>query len=273
MDFDAQQMYETSTLIVYILTTILYIISFIFKSIATYTLSKKNGFKHLYLAFIPFLNYILIGKLVGKIILWGQPIKNVGVWVCIVSSISFVVGAFLSLDTIMWVIVKVLELLNPGATVIVDTSFIDPIITAIYNNYILYYGLEIISMIASIAKIFFEVSLIFALFRKYKPQSYILFSILSIFMEFMFGFLLFSIRKNKPMTEEEYYREMAKKRGYYVYRVNPNDINNPYNPYAQQRPREKQKPTDDVDPFPEFSDKKGNGDNSSGDSSGDGLFD
>lgn len=253
-----------------VINMILYVISFVFKAIAIYTLSKKNGFKHLYLSFIPFLNFILLGKLVGKMILWGKPINNIGVFVCIFTALEFAVGIFFSLNTYATLMKIVLEFVTKG-TVIIDNSFIN----MLYQNAVLWYLLEIVYLITSIAKIFFEVSLVFALFRKYAPQNYILFSILSIFIEFTFGFFLFAVRKNKPMSQEEYLREMAKKRGYYVYRVNPNDFNNPYNPYNPyngQRPQQ-QKPQEE-DPFPEFSDKKTGGTNqSNGEGKQDDLFD
>ena len=199
-------------------------------------------------------------------ILWGKPVKNIGVFVCIFTALEFALGIFYSLDTYADILQLSLEFITQG-TVIIDRSFINNL----YQNAVLYYVIEIVYTIITIAKIFFDVSLVFALFKKYAPQNYILFSILSIFIEFTFGFFLFAIRKNKPMTQEEYLREMAKKRGYYVYRVNPNDFNNPYNPYTQQRPQ--QKPQEE-DPFPEFSDKKTDGNNQgNGEGKKDDLFD
>ncbi len=266
MDLDLGTFYLTSTII----NMILYVISYVFKSIAIYTLSKKNGYKHLYLSFIPFLNFILLGKLVGKMILWGKPINNIGIFVCIFTALEFVVGIFYSFDVYVGIVRLALEFITQG-TVIIDMTFAN----FLTENAVMYYLIEILYAIVSIAKIFFEVSLVFALFRKYAPQNYILFSILSIFIEFTFGFFLFAIRKNKPMTQEEYLREMAKKRGYYVYRVNPNDFNNPQNPYGHyngQRPQQ-QKPQEE-DPFPEFSDKKTGGTNQgNGEGKQDDLFD
>ena len=168
--------YLTSTII----EMILYAISFVFKSIAIYMLSKKNGFKHLYLSFIPFLNFILLGKLVGKMILWGKPVKNIGVFVCIFTALEFALGIFYSLDTYADILQLSLEFITQG-TVIIDRSFINNL----YQNAVLYYVIEIVYTIITIAKIFFDVSLVFALFKKYAQQNYILFSILSIYVWFL----------------------------------------------------------------------------------------
>ncbi len=261
MDLDLGLVYLTSTVI----EIILYVVSYVFKSIAIYVLSKRNGFKKLYLAFIPFLNFILVGKLIGKIILWGKPVKNIGVWVCVFSALEFVIGIFYGLETYVEILRMVLELFTKG-TVVINSTLVD----FIYGNTILLYALEISYAIVGIGKIFFDVSMMFALFRKYVPQNYFLYGMLSIFFDFMFGFLLFSLRNKEPMTQEEYLRQMARKRGYYVYHVNPNDFNNPYNPYNRQRTQ--QNPTEE-DPFPEFNDKSSGDSSQNGDSKADDLFD
>ena len=110
------------------------------------------------------------------------------------------------------------------------------------------------------------------MFRKYAPQNYVLLSLLSIFLEFTFGFILFAIRKKKPLTEEEYYKEMAKRRGYFVYRVNPNNYDNPSNPFYGYQNKPNKTSTPEEDPFPEFSDNNGNGSQNSSSKSDD-LFD
>ncbi len=265
MDLDVYALYSESILIGQILGVILYIIAYPFKSIAIYKMSKKKGFKHLYLAWIPFLNFILLGKLVGKMLIFGKPINNVGVFVTIFAILEVVVGIFYFLPEYLDSLRIILEFITQG-TVIIDMTFAN----FLRNNLVLAYLLEIGYTIISVAKIFFDVSLIFAIFRKYAPKNHVLFSILSIFFEFTFGFFLFAIRDKEPMTQEEYYKEMAQRRGYYVYHVNPNDMRNPYNPYNRQQP---QQPTQE-DPFPEFSDDNRGGDNSSSkDSKTDDLFD
>ena len=247
-----------------IINFLLLAVSFVFKSIAIYVLSKRNGFKKLYLAFIPFLNFILVGKLIGKIMVFGRPIKNIGVWVCIVSALEFLLG----FSTYVGVLEDVLSLvLNASVTINV------PLIDKLEQNLSLSYALLIASLVVSIVKIFFNVSMMFALFRKYVPQKYFLYGILSVFFDFMFGFLLFSLRKKEPMTQEDYYREMARRRGYYVYRVNPNDFNNPYNSHNQYNKQSTKPSQTEEDPFPEFSDKNSGGNSQNGDSKADDLFD
>ncbi len=260
-----EQMINQSITIASVINFVLCVIAFVFKSIAIYSLSKKNGFKKLYLAFIPFFNFILLGKLLGKVLVFGRPVKNIGVWVCVFAILEFVVGVFYLLGYYVDLLEEVLSLITK-ADVTIKVALVD----FIYGNAILYYVLKTTYNIVGLGKIFFDVSMMFAIFRKYVPQKYFLYGLLSVFFDFMFGFLLFSLRNKEPMTEEDYYREMARRRGYYVYRVNPNDFNNPYNPYNGQRPKQNQ---DEEDPFPEFSDKNSGDSSQNGDSKVDDLFD
>jgi hypothetical protein len=243
----------------YLFSILLTIVSFIFKGIAVYTMAKRRGFKRLYVAFIPFLNFILIGKLIGNIIVWGKPLKNLGLWVCIFAILEFVVGIFYSLE----VFVVLAELILGALTNTEVTISLGVFQALITPGAFIYVFIDILYSVISLAKIFFDINLMLAIFRLYRPQSSFLYAIVSIFFEFMFGFFLFSLRNVTPTSQEEYYRNMARSRGYYYYEVKPKNTTNGYN-----------STTKDEDPFEEFSDKKstsGGENDSSGDS--DDLFD
>ena len=183
---------------------------------------------------------------------------------CVFSALEFLLG----FSGYVEILEEFLNLIL-NATVTINV----PLIDMLEQNFVISSVLSIAYLIIGLAKIFFDVSMMFALFRKYVPQKYFLYGILSVFFDFMFGFLLFSLRKKELMTQEDYYREMARRRGYYVYRVNPNDFNNPYNSHNQYNKQSTKPSQTEEDPFPEFSDKNSGGNSQNGDSKADDLFD
>ena len=41
---------------------------FVLKGVAIYTMAKRRSFDKLWMAFVPFLNFILLGKIIGKVV-------------------------------------------------------------------------------------------------------------------------------------------------------------------------------------------------------------
>ena len=244
-----------------IVSIVLSIVAFIFKAIAIYTMSKRAGLKKLYLAFIPFANWILVGKLIGKVILWGRPVKNMGVWLTIVSLLAFIVGIFYNFDVYVSIFAIVTQTLTGRAieSIVFNSAFFNQLY---YNTGAIYSIIYVINAVLSLAKIFLEVNIIFSIFKKYRPDKAFFYGLISIFIEFMFGFLLFSVRNNKPMTYDEYLQQMARKRGFTGYYGE-----NPYNRGGYGGQTYSQPKQKDENPFPEFDD---NGDSSS--TSDDDLF-
>lgn len=247
-----------------IINIILTLVGFIFKSIAIYTMSKRAGLKQLYLAYIPFANFILLGRLIGKVIIWGRPVKNMGVWLMIVGILAFITNTLYNLDAYVVIFAMAVEFLTGRVVESITLPGILNQLLVAKGNF--YFGVEIVNAVLSLAKIFLEVNIIFSIFKKYRPDKALFFALVSIFIEFTFGFLLFSVRKNKPMTYDEYLQSMARKRGYTgYYGENPYNRGGydraPYNPPSQK----------DENPFPEFDDGKGDNGGSSNPSDDD-LF-
>ncbi len=96
--------------------------------------------------------------------------------------------------------------------------------------------------IIAIIEIILTASIIFFIFRKYEPERAFIYSIVSIFIEFMFGPLLFVIRNKKASAYDEFMRSRV------VVIQNPYDNTNNANG----------KNTTESDPFPEFSNKGSN---------------
>ncbi|MBR5438988.1 MAG: hypothetical protein IKV61_02105 [Clostridia bacterium] len=217
------------------------IVCFVFKGLAIRYMAKQNGLKKLWLSFVPFANFYLLGKVLGKAIVWGKPIKNVGLWVAIISGVQFVLNTLLSLGNISY------YLESFGYTVEYTSKFVE---NWANGEGWLYTIVSFLSMGVDIVYIFFYVSLVFLTFRKYNPQRAFAYAIISIFLDNIFGILLFVSRKNKPFSYEDYLRAQQRSYyggGYYVYR-----------PDNTQAPNSGEAPKQPEDPFPEFENKDDN---------------
>ncbi len=232
----------------------IWLLGHVFLSIAVYVMAKKNGYKKLWLSFIPFFNLIPLGAVVGKTIVWGLNIKNVGLWVCITGLVSWVIGALLNIGYYIDII---------GLLFKVNITFTNEFIaTWIAGENLAWLITFYVSGILDLAYIFFEVSFIFVVFRLYRPQSALLYALFSLFFNPpMFGILLFVCRNNpkhviiRPQQPNGYYGGYYG--GYYNNSQRPQNYNN-----AEESKKQAE------DPFPEFN---GGEDNSNG--SSDDLFD
>ncbi|MBO5852182.1 MAG: hypothetical protein J6R29_07610 [Clostridia bacterium] len=231
-----------------IIGAIFLIICFILKGFAIRYIAKQKGLKNLWMSFIPFLNFYLLGKVLGKAIIWGLQINNVGLWLAIVAGVQFVLNSLLSFGYYD----GYLELF--GYTVEYTSKFLQNLANGEGYFYLLLYY---VSGIVDLAYIFLHVSFVFLAFRKFNPRKAILFAVLSIFIDGLFGILLFASRKNKQFSYEEYLH--MNRRSYYGYYgggyYGPQQPNN--NPNANG---EEQKQPED--PFPEFENKNDNDNNS-----------
>jgi hypothetical protein len=221
-------------------------------------MAKRRGIKKLYMCFIPFVNFVVLGKLIGRTNIWGLKIKNIGLWLAIISAFTFVTDQLLLVGDYIFVLERVFlgGYIEFSSQIIID-----------FLNYegVIYSIISICNMVVSLAELFLEIGLIFTVFRLYKPERATLYSFLSIFLgDLIFGILLFSVRNNNYVTIDDFLRMRAEQNrarygGYYGGYNNSNGNNtsgnqwgNPYNNNGGQNSYEEK------DPFPEFSDKKEN---------------
>ncbi len=235
----------------YIISSIITIGFFILKAIAIRTLAKNKGLDKLYLAYIPFFNYILLGKVIGMCFLFRKKVNNIGVLVTISTLVCFIVRTLLNLG---YYVDNLIDLL--GFTGIeYDSVFVSNWMARQGTFYVvIWYLYDILSII----EIILTASIIFFIFRKYVPERAFIYSLVSIFFDFMFGPLLFVIRNKKVSSYDEFLRM----------RVRPQ-----YNTYEDTYKERDKNP--EYDPFPEFSNKGGNettNGNNSGSNSDDDLF-
>ena len=226
----------------------LMIAAYVFKCIALYTMAKKQNLNNKWMCFVPFLNFIIIGKLIGKAVVWGIQVKNIGLIVCILSFVSFAMSLVTNAYNFK-TIVNVLFNVPQGATITFNGfwSFLNFFYNLKPMNEVASIIFRYVGFFIDLAEIVFEVSMVFMIFRKYNPRRAMLFSILSIFFESLFGIFLFVSRNNDPVDYSAY---RVYQRTYYGgYPGNDNGANGRSGNGAQNNAAES-------DPFPEFDDKK-----------------
>ena len=228
----------------------LMIAAYVFKCIALYTMAKKQNLKNIWMCFVPFLNFIVIGKLIGEAVVWGVKVKNIGLIVCILSFVSFVLSLAYNFRTFADMFLKVPD----GGSVTFTSGFLNFLYNINSTSKVINVVLYFFNMILSLAQIVFEVSMIFLIFRKYNPQRAMLFSILSIFFESLFGIFLFVSRNNDPVDFSAY--RVYERRYYGGYPGNNDNGGNGASGNANGG-------TPAPDPFPEFDNKSGSGSDNS----------
>jgi hypothetical protein len=219
---------------------------FVLKGVALYTMAKRRSFDKLWMAFVPFVNFILLGKLIGKVNIWGKEVKNLGLLVCITSAVSVVLGYAIDFGYYLYIIGQVYNVRFEFATKFMQewASQTGLIWTIVYYVYLL----------IGIIDVILNCWIIFTIFRRYAPERSFMYSLIAIFFDFTFPILLFIVRNNEVMTFEDFLRTRNR-----YYNQNPNNYggyNQGGNYYNNPTP-----PTNEVDPFPEFSNKPQNQNN------------
>ena len=223
---------------------VIWLIGHLFLSLAIYTMTKKQGYKKLWVSFIPFYNLIPLGKLIGKTTVWGVRIKNIGVWACILGFVSTFFSFIINLGYYLSIVEYLFNI-----QFLITNEFL---YTWLTNTNVAWIIVYYASYVVDLAYIFFYVSLVFMVFRLYNPRRALIYAIISVFIDPAFGICLFISRNNpkhiivRPQTP---YAGGGYYGGFY----------GGYNP--NQQPPQNQKPVEN--PFPEFGEEESKSDNSS----------
>lgn len=233
---------------IYLLTFAFWIlIAYVFRSVAVYLMAKNNNVKPLWLCFIPFANYYIIGKIIGRTSLYGLKIKNIGL----------IVGILLGFFTLTNIIYDVLKYSDNFFAILLYGK----IGAMEFKNYnVLFY----INQVGQILIMFFIICMSMAFAVKFSRRNAIFITIIlsfcifsigsemalsSYFLTFMpvFAIVIFCLRKNKPFALANYYRKSARFGNYNGSNYNPQgNMNNASGQFTQNY----QKPEDE--PFSEY---------------------
>ena len=256
------------------------------RSIGLMVMSKKVGLSKSCVVFswIPILWVFTACKLIGDDKVFGKPFQSFALLFCILfgvfEGLNFIVN-FIAFFPIVGNVLMGRKLFILSFNTIAEmdayayanglkgtflsgvygaSNFVDP-----YGGAVNVLG-KIISVcnyilpLLEIASIVITVMIYINLFKKYRPQHYMLFSILSIFG--LFGPFVFAVRKREPIDYMDYVRSRYR---YYGNPYGGNPYNNPYGnpPQNQQRPPEtpfsefaERGEIDPGDPFADFSNDK-----------------
>lgn len=223
----------------------MFILTLILGGIALNTMAKKQGRKGSALAYLPFTNTYIAGKIAGEATFFGQKMKRAGLYAMIVELLYAAVGICRIVANIMLTRPEYLTLQKDAAT---GYSYweISSILVPAQDQWlcgVLNYG-YIVTLVLDFFAFIFLFVLFLALFRKYYARGPVLMTILCTFFPAR-GFVLFAVRKNTPVDYNEYLRRRAEE---YARRNNPYGYGgNQYPPYNP--PQDPQNPNANGDPF------------------------
>ena len=210
---------------------------FSLEAVALFTIAKNNGFKHRWMAFIPFFNTFYIGVLAEKNKTFNAKTKYFSLALAIIE----VIGVALSIAYS----VAVLQLFSTTYIKAIPEPFyntagelVGTLFTGKYevenlpeslawawwifkntSNYILSF--------IDLAYIILSVFVLSAFFRTYSPRNYMIFTIFSVIFPIKAIFMV-CIKDNKAVNYVEYMREMQKRQydAYQQYMRNNGGYNN-----------------------------------------------
>lgn len=233
---------ESFVIFNFVFDVVVWLVGYLFLAFALLTLAKRQNFNKKWLAFIPFFNFILLGKIIGKAIVWGKEIKNIGLFTAILGLATAVLSKVLYFYETISVFESVFNV-----TVQINNQFL---YDWIYGESLAWDIAFWISTVLDLGYLFFEISMIFLVFRLYCPERAFIYSIISIFLSPIFGVLLFVVR-NRPRHVQV------------IRQVNVYNNFNGYNNFNNQGANQNGTSTKPENPFPEFDgeDRKSNDNN------------
>ena len=239
------------------IASVIWLALFILQSVGLYTMAKKANLNNRWMAFVPFVNYIYIGKIVGNCTVFGRKVKRLGLYTML--------AAILSVLLCVSTIASEFYLYSVAGRPILEETTDIPFWTGLTGTALgvfKYYDLS--SYINSIAILCFEI-LLFMLFtdlyKKYYAKNYFLLSVLVLFVPVSRFIAVFALRNQKGIDYETYMREKRE-----AFFRQQQEYRNMYNQQTSQQggtftwgqtqnPYERPQPKDE-EPFSEFSSKK-----------------
>lgn len=255
---------------------------YVFQSIGLFTIARREGYPHIWMAFVPFFNTYYIGVCGQKNRFFNVDTRKLSLAAGIIEAVLFAVYtvyfvALFILDARGYIeVVRTVE--EFGVTV--ETMGLPDTFNAEHPSFAwagwCYNYLDIISAVLEIVYLFVLVLVLNCFFQTYSARHYFLFTIACVLFPIQ-GIMIFVVRRNKAMSYGEYmrrvqeqaYRQYRSQQNYYGNPYDGNNYNNNYNgnynngdPYrgennaGQDNPDRREQPED---PFPEYGGDK-NGD-------------
>ncbi len=243
---------------------------FILQGFGLWKMAKKRNLPKKWLAFMPFANYLYMGKLAGECSIFGRKVKHMGLFVMIAQIVATVFSVLLIMAMSYLLLVEgtptfVEDSLGMSVPYWNGTGFSQTVerfyrIGAGYT-----FGISIFSILQLVYDILLLI-LMMGLYRRYSPKSYTWLSLIVVFIPSARFIVTFCLRNRDEVDWDAYMR--ARREAYarqyqQQYGGYGNPYGNPYGnngnpygagtPYGNQGMAQPQKPDD---PFGEFGEKE-----------------
>ncbi len=184
----------------------IWIVMFILQGFGLNKMGKKRGIAGRWMAFVPFLNYIYMGRLVGECNMFGHKVKKTGVFVMIAQiAVSLFCVALLVVKSYLFLVGGEPSLVD--GVMVWDSVNISPNAEYFYRigaGYAL--GISIYSILELVYKLLFLI-LIMNLFKKYSPKNYTWLALLGILVTSSRFIMIFYLRNRDEVNWDEYVRQ------------------------------------------------------------------
>ncbi len=188
----------------------IYLVEHLLGGFGLYKIAKRAGDRFAWMAFVPFLNTYLAGRIAGETNILGIKCKRIGLYAAIAEAVFVLVGAF-------FVAVQLVLLRPDWNTLTIETYNDMRVITG--TQYVLdaipvalrwlptaELALMIVFDIWNFVVIFLFCVLFFAFFKKYYARGPFVMAFLCALLPFR-GFVLFAVRNNAPMDYDAWMQE------------------------------------------------------------------
>lgn len=228
-------------------------IVFIFQSVGLFTIAAHEGYKHKWMAFIPFLNTYYMGVCAQKNKFYNFDARKIALVVMIAEIIMFAGYVFYYsccniVFTHDWLKSTPTDDQFLGMTVNTQ-EYIGPERYAWMGWVTLHLATYVLSPL-ELVFIILQTALLICFFQTYAANRYVLFTIASLIFPIQ-GILIFVVRNNAGMNYREYIRRQQERqyRIYQQYRQQQNFDGDPYNQNPYSRGNGAPPPPENDDPF------------------------
>lgn len=238
----------------------IYLVGHLLGGFGLFRIAKRAGEKLAWMAFVPFLNTYLAGKIAGETSVFGIKCKRFGLYAAIAEFLYVALNVFvLVLSMLLLSRPEWHEFVYASDGVVVGTEYVtDAIPVGLRWMPTAELAVTIVADVLYFVMLFLFCVMFYAFFRKYYAKGPFIMTFLCSLLPFR-GFVLFAVRNNAPVDynawmAERYRRYQAQQQQMYGRPPYNPPYNQPYNPPYNPPPASGEPPKDQ--PFGDLGDNK-----------------
>ena len=243
---------------------------FVLQGFGLAAMAKNRGIEKRWKVFVPFVNFLYLGKLAGECEVFGHKMKKAGLYAMIAQILTTVAFAALTISEAL-LFTKYAPYLTINSTTgsVYWTGLTG--FAEVINQFYSVWGDLLCSVVGLVYEILVFI-LMMSLLKKYYPKNYLFMSFVQLFVPISRFIIIFVLRNNTAVDYEAYMRAYYTRRNPYGNPYNPyggNPYGNPYNrppynnqpnygnnPYANQQNQGYGQSPAPSEPFAEFAPKE-----------------